>query len=176
LNTELLWKYKYCKWKHTGFRFLTGAGGFPLHHSVHTSPGAQSAFYPMNSFIHHWLYSSLLDPGLSFCFVIFLAETVGLLGRVISPSQGRYLHTGQHKPRIKAHTDIRAVSGIRTYDPSVRACKDSSCLRRAVTVIGLSNEYRGHFPNINRPENKADHSSLSSAEVKDARSCTSSLP
>jgi hypothetical protein len=28
---------------------------------------------------------------------------VGLLGRGISPSQGRYLHTEQHKRRINAH-------------------------------------------------------------------------
>jgi hypothetical protein len=32
------------------------------------------------------------------------SQTVGLLGRVISPSQGRYLHTGQHKCIIKAYT------------------------------------------------------------------------
>jgi hypothetical protein len=48
---------------------------------------------------------------------------------VISPSQGRYLHTGQHKRRINAQTDIHALSGIRTHDPSVRANEDSSCLR-----------------------------------------------
>jgi hypothetical protein len=30
-------------------------------------------------------------------------QTVGLLGRVISPLQGRYLHTEQHKHRINAH-------------------------------------------------------------------------
>jgi hypothetical protein len=48
---------------------------------------------------------------------------------VISPSQGRYLHAGQHKHRINAHTDIYAMSGIRTHDPSVRVSEDSSCLR-----------------------------------------------
>jgi hypothetical protein len=48
---------------------------------------------------------------------------------VISPSQGRYLHAGQHKHRINVHTDIGALNGIRTHDPSVRASKDSSCLR-----------------------------------------------
>jgi hypothetical protein len=58
-------------------------------------------------FIHQWLYSPLLGPGL-FSFVIFFTQTVGLLGRVISPSQGRYLHTGQHKHRVNAHTDIHA--------------------------------------------------------------------
>jgi hypothetical protein len=30
-------------------------------------------------------------------------QSVGLLGRGISPSQGRYLHTGQHKHRLNAH-------------------------------------------------------------------------
>jgi hypothetical protein len=32
------------------------------------------------------------------------SQTVGFLGRVISPSQGRYLNTGQHKQRINAYT------------------------------------------------------------------------
>jgi hypothetical protein len=44
-------------------------------------------------------------------------------------SQGRYIHTEQHKHRINAHTDIHVFSGIQTHDPSVRACEDSSCLR-----------------------------------------------
>jgi hypothetical protein len=63
------------------------------------------------------------------CLNIFFTETVGLLGRGISLSQGRYRHTGQHKHRIKAHADIHALSGIRTHDPSVRANEDSSYLR-----------------------------------------------
>jgi hypothetical protein len=73
-------------------------------------------------FIHQWLYSPLLGPGLFFSFVIFFTQTVGLLGRGISPSQDRCLYTGQH-------TDTHALSGIRTHDPSVRASEDSSCLR-----------------------------------------------
>jgi hypothetical protein len=38
------------------------------------------------------------------CFFSFLIHTqsVGLLGRVISPSQGRYLHT-EHNRRINAN-------------------------------------------------------------------------
>jgi hypothetical protein len=72
-------------------------------------------------------------------------QTVGLLGRVISPAQGPYLHTGQHKQRIKAHTDIHALIGIRTRDPSILASEDSSCLRprghceRRLLVLGLDN-------------------------------------
>jgi hypothetical protein len=71
-----------------------------------------------HSFIHQWLYSPLLGTGLFRSFVIFFTQTVGLLGRWINPSQGRYLHT-----------DIHASSGIRTHDPSVRASEDSSCFR-----------------------------------------------
>jgi hypothetical protein len=60
------------------------------------------------------------------------SQTVGLLGRVISPSQGCYINTGQHKHRINAYThtpNIHASSGIRAHDPSVRASEDSSWLR-----------------------------------------------
>jgi hypothetical protein len=46
---------------------------------------------------------------------------VGLLGRVISPSQGLYLHrTMQHR---KTRTNIHALSGIRTHDPSNQPAK-----------------------------------------------------
>jgi hypothetical protein len=89
------------------------------------------------SFIRQWLNSLLLGPGLFFSFVIFFIQSVGLLGRVISPSEGRYLHTGQHKHRINAHTDIHALSGIHTHDPSVLASEDSSRLRS-----------RGHYDRL----------------------------
>jgi hypothetical protein len=58
-----------------------------------------------------------------------VTQSVGLLGLVISPSQGRYLRTEQHKHTITGATDIHASSGIRTHDPNVRAIDDSSCLR-----------------------------------------------
>jgi hypothetical protein len=55
------------------------------------------------------------------------AQSVGVLGRGISPSQGRYLLAEQHKRRINAqNTDIHALSEIRTNDPSVRASEGSS--------------------------------------------------
>jgi hypothetical protein len=65
----------------------------------------------------------------SFSFMITL-QTVVPLGRVISSSQGLYLNTGQRKQNKYTHTpNIHALSGIRTYDPSVRASEDSSCIR-----------------------------------------------
>jgi hypothetical protein len=52
-----------------------------------------------------------------------LTQTVGLLGRGISPSQGSYLHTN------RINTNIHTLSGIRTHDLSVRSGEDISCLR-----------------------------------------------
>jgi hypothetical protein len=65
-----------------------------------------------------------------------LTLVVGLRGRVISPPQGRYLHTGQHKHRKNAHPDIHASSEIRNHDPIERA-KTVRALDRASTVIDL---------------------------------------
>jgi hypothetical protein len=61
-----------------------------------------------------WLYSPLFGFA-AFSVSWSYAQSVGLLGRGISPSQGRYLHTEQHQHRINAHnTDIHALGGIRT--------------------------------------------------------------
>jgi hypothetical protein len=51
-------------------------------------------------------------PLLQFGNLCFFTQSVGLLGRVINPLQGRYLHTGQHKHRINAYTHIHGFSGI----------------------------------------------------------------
>jgi hypothetical protein len=40
----------------------------------------------------------------SYDFRNHFSQTIGLLGRVISPSQGRYLNTGEHNYRINAYT------------------------------------------------------------------------
>jgi hypothetical protein len=73
--------------------------------------------------------AALVDLDHFFSSLIY-TQSVGLVGWGISPSQGRYLHTKQHRHRLKAHnTDIHDLSGIRTHDPSVRVSEDSSCLR-----------------------------------------------
>jgi hypothetical protein len=69
-----------------------------------------------------------LGPGLLFGFVIFLTQPVELLGGVVRHSQGRCLHTGQHKHRINAHRHP-CFQWIRTHDPRVWASEDSWCLR-----------------------------------------------
>jgi hypothetical protein len=59
-----------------------------------------------------------------------LRQSVELLRRGFSPSQGRYLTQTQNKRTQTSH----ALNEIRTHDPSVRASEDVSCLRP-----------RGHF-------------------------------
>jgi hypothetical protein len=54
-------------------------------------------------------------------FLELFIHILGLLGRVISPSQGLYLYrTAQHR---KTRTNIHALSGIRTHDPSNQPAK-----------------------------------------------------
>jgi hypothetical protein len=66
------------------------------------------------------------------------SQTVGLLGRVISPSQSLYLNIGQHKQNKRIHTtNIHALSGIRTHDLSVRASENSSCLKPGIDCTWL---------------------------------------
>jgi hypothetical protein len=66
-------------------------------------------------------------------FLELFRHLVWLLRRVISPSQGLYLHrTTQHR---KMRTNIHALSGIRTHDPSSKLAKTHTSDRTA-TVTG----------------------------------------
>jgi hypothetical protein len=67
-----------------------------------------------------------VDLGCFFSFLMY-TQSVGLIGRGISPPQGRYLHSQQHKQNKR--TDIHTSSTIRTQDPSGRTGEDCSCLR-----------------------------------------------
>jgi hypothetical protein len=83
------------------------------------------------------LFSMALPPHLGpmplIHFRNHFSQTVGLLERVFSPSQGplpKHRTTQPQNKRIHTHTpNINALSGVRTHDPSVRASEDSSCLR-----------------------------------------------
>jgi hypothetical protein len=88
-------------------------------------------------FFFLWCYSPNLGLGLPpwnspfHLGLLYLRHSVGLLGRVISSSQGLYLYTNKEK-RTHTHTqtlNIHAQSGIRTHDPGFRASEDSECLR-----------------------------------------------
>jgi hypothetical protein len=67
-------------------------------------------------------------------FLELFRHTVGLLTRVISPSQGLYLHrTTQHR---ETQANIHALNGIRTHDPSNQPAMTHASDRTA-TVTGI---------------------------------------
>jgi hypothetical protein len=71
--------------------------------------------------------TALVGLGPFFSFLIY-TQSVGLLGRRISPSQGRYLRTDWHKQRINAHRHpwLEWNSNPRSQFSSG---EDDSCLR-----------------------------------------------
>jgi hypothetical protein len=86
-------------------------------------------------FFFLWLYSHLWTLAASHIggFLNYFRHVVGLLERVISPSQGLYLHrTTQHR---KMQTNIHALSRIRTHDPSNQPTKTHASDHTA-TVTG----------------------------------------
>jgi hypothetical protein len=72
-----------------------------------------------------WLYSLLLYLGRFFSFSILY--TVGVTPLTWDQPVARLLPTHRTRTHNK-HTNIHALSGIRTHDPSVRASEDSSCV------------------------------------------------
>jgi hypothetical protein len=75
--------------------------------------------------------TAVVGPGRFFSLLFYL-QWVGLLGRMISSSQGLYLNTQDNTKTQNKHIcipNIHALSWIRTHDHSVRASDDGSCLR-----------------------------------------------
>jgi hypothetical protein len=65
-----------------------------------------------------------------------LTQSVGLLGRRISLSQGRYLHTGQHKYKSKRTQTSMPQVGSEPTIPVFERAKTVHALDRVATVIG----------------------------------------
>jgi hypothetical protein len=68
---------------------------------------------------------------------LIYTQSVGLLRRVISPSQGRYLHTEHHKYRKKRTQTSMPLVGFEPMIPAFKLAKTVYALGRAATVIGL---------------------------------------
>jgi hypothetical protein len=66
------------------------------------------------------------------------SQTVGLVGRMISPLQGRYLNTGQHKHTINTFTHQTSMPwmGFEPTIPGSERAKTVHALYRAATVTG----------------------------------------
>jgi hypothetical protein len=66
------------------------------------------------------------------------SQTVGLLGRLIRPSQSHYLNTGQHKHRINAYTHQTSMPwvGFELTLPASKRAKTVHASDRTATVTG----------------------------------------
>jgi hypothetical protein len=92
--------------------------------------------YFFNPFL---LYRTFTVSSFSIFLRIYM-QSVGLLGRVIGPSQGLYLNTGKHKHRINARTyqtSMPEVGFELTPTASARA-KTVHTLDRSTTMTGSS--------------------------------------
>jgi hypothetical protein len=106
-------------------------------------------FLAMKSSIFSMALSAHSGPWILIQFRNLFTQTVGLLGRGISPLQYRTTQT-QNK-RIHT-TNVHALSGIRTHATSVRASEDSSYLRprgysdRLLFQLGIQIRYQPTVP------------------------------
>jgi hypothetical protein len=102
-----------------------------------------SALIFVESYFRHGFFFSTgstapLGPGLCLSVLWSFLETVGLLGRVISSSQGFYLNTGQHKHRLNRYTHQKSMPCVE-FEPTIPASERAEtvhALDRSVTVTG----------------------------------------
>jgi hypothetical protein len=87
----------------------------------------------INLFIHQWLYSPLLGPGLFFSFVIFFTQTVELRGRVISS-----LQQPAHAGSSLADFYTLKMEAIRSSETSVH----TRSTRRHIPEDGILHSHR----------------------------------
>jgi hypothetical protein len=82
-------------------------------------------------------------PWQFFFFLVswFYTQSVGLLGKGISPEQGLYLHTRQHKQNTRIQTTIPQV-GLQPTNTVFELAKKIHDLERAATAIGTAYIYR----------------------------------
>jgi hypothetical protein len=93
-------------------------------------PTLERVKYQINCTVLLWLYSPSLDLGRFFSFLIY-TQSVGLLGRRISSSQGRYLTQTQHK---RTQTSMPRL-GFESTTPMFERAKTVRALDCAATVI-----------------------------------------
>jgi hypothetical protein len=76
---------------------------------------------------HTWERAPISEHRAEFPQFFDQGQSVGLLGRVISSSQGLYLYTNTKKMHTHTQTlTIHALNGIRTHGPGFQASEDSA--------------------------------------------------
>jgi hypothetical protein len=82
----------------------------------------------------------LVRPWLLFQFHNNFIQMVGLLGRGISTSQGRYLHTEQHKQNERTHTSMPPM-GFEPTTPVFERAKTFHAIYHAAAAMDTINKH-----------------------------------
>jgi hypothetical protein len=90
---------------------------------------------------HTWELAPALEHRAEFPKFLNQGQSVGLLGWVISSSQGLYLYTNTEKHKHTQTLNIHALSGIRTHGPGFRASEDSAHPR----PLGYRDRLQTHY-------------------------------
>jgi hypothetical protein len=100
---------------------------------MHLNAGVHGYAYPIICLLVPMALQRFVGPWSLFQCLDLVTQSVGLLGRGISPSQGRL-----PAPKAAQTENKRTQKSMHQmeHDPGVRASEDSSCLRRAATVLG----------------------------------------
>jgi hypothetical protein len=103
-----------CAWQ-TSVWFLLRLGTFSVVYKYQKN----SSQYAVTAFFF-WLYNPPWALASDFFSFMIIFQTVGLLWRVISSSQGPYLNTGKHKNRINTHTYQTSIPCV-GFEPTIPA-------------------------------------------------------
>jgi hypothetical protein len=87
----------------------------------HSTPNCSDGWYQGDMFLLQWFFQLIQGPGPQ--FHNNFSQKVGLLGWVISSSQGLYLNKRKHKHRINAYTHTEHPSF--TWDSNPRSQRSS---------------------------------------------------
>jgi hypothetical protein len=115
-------------------------------------PRSLCSFNADTNFMQAFIHTSMaLQPFVGPCPLLQFRNpfyTDGrILGRGISPSQGRYLHTEQHKHRINVKIHPWLWVGPETTIPAFERVKIVYASDQAATVLGLVQTYAQKFHN-----------------------------
>jgi hypothetical protein len=102
--------------------------------NVLSSRSNRNKLHGIDLYLPTYLTGPLIPYGLGVPFFFFrfiILQKVGLLGRIISSSQGLCLNTGQYK-----HRNIHTLCGIRTHDPASERAKTVCALDSSASVTG----------------------------------------
>jgi hypothetical protein len=125
-------------WSVTELQLKAGLFLLFLSHFVCWCPCMSSSIHYLSIYLSIYGSTALCWTLAAFSVSWSFTQSVGLFGREIIPSQGRYLHTEQHKRRINTHIHPCLKRDSNQRSQCLRRRRQVHALDRVATVIGSS--------------------------------------